>query len=41
MTNETFDLANVEGYENYTGYYYYQHALKEGTRAAQCPLREI
>lgn len=34
------DLSVTRGYTNYTGYYYYHHAVKAGTRAEQCPLRE-
>lgn len=34
------DLSVTKGYTHYTGYYYYHHAVKEGTRAKQCPLKE-
>lgn len=30
------DLDEIDGYDH--GYYQYHHAVKEGTRAKQCPL---
>lgn len=32
---------DLEAAGKYHGYYYYQHCLRSGTRAEQCPLRPV